>query len=707
MGTAAYMSPEQARGKPVDKRADIWSFGVVLFEMLTGKRAFEGDDVSLTLSAVLQREPEWEMLPPNIPHGLDTYLRRCLQKGSRQRVQAIGDVRLAMEGAFETTVSAPSEAVAVPRLQVWQRPVPALLVVLATLVFGGLGVWTFARPDGTSTALMQFDLNPLDTAPLRLTNNSRDLAISTDGTRVVYNGPGQLYVRSVDQTSWVPVRGGEGSAPFFSPDGEWVGFYDPSATNLQKVSILGGPPVTLAESPRVIRGATWGTDDRIIFGTLGAGLFRVSGGGGELEILTTPDTEQGEVHHQWPFIIPGREAVVFVVSTGAPRADGQLAVLDFDSGEITPLGLAGVSPHYVSTGHLVYAAEDGSVRAVPFDVASLEVTGNPVPLVEEVVVKGSGAADFTISDNGTLVYVLGRSRGAIQRSLVWVDREGREDPIAAPPRGYVYPRISPENTRVALDVRDEEDDIWVWDLAGETLSRLTFAPEADEYGHWAPDGRRVIFNSARDGGDNIYWKAADGTGTAEPLTENDLELRVNAVTPDGTRIIASTASNGAEPRDLMVVTLDGDGATDTLVGTEFDERNAALSLDGAWVAFESDSTGQSEVYVRPFPDVESGQWLVSTGGGRFPVWARDGSELFFLAGTKLMAVPVQTDGGFTRGTAEVLFDEEYFVRGIGRNYDVAPDGRFLMIKNDAAPAVPQINVVLNWFQELTERVPTN
>ena len=315
MGTAAYMSPEQARGKPVDKRADIWAFGVVVLEMLSGRKVFEGEDVSMTLSSVLQWEPDWSLLPSTMSPVLTAFLRQCLAKDPSERIHDIADVRLAMEGAFETTVTASSEPIAVPVLQVWQRPVPALLVVLATLVLGGLGVWTFARPDGISTELMRFDLNPLDAAPLRLTNNSRDVAISTDGTRVVYNGPGQLYLRSVDQTSWVPVRGGEGSAPFFSPDGAWIGFYDNSARILQKVSILGGPPVTLTESSGAIRGATWGTDDQIIFGTGGAGLFRVSGGGGEPETLTTLDTEQGESSHRWPFIIPGREAVVFVTAT--------------------------------------------------------------------------------------------------------------------------------------------------------------------------------------------------------------------------------------------------------------------------------------------------------------------------------------------------------------------------------------------------------
>ncbi len=429
MGTAAYMSPEQAKGKVADKRADIWAFGVVLLEMLTGHRVFSGETVSETLAAVMMKAPAWDRLPADLPSKLSTLVRRCLEKDPRERVRDIGDVRLAMQGAFETTVSAPSEQGAAPTLRLWQRPVPVALAVLAALGLGGLAVWTLTRPDVIPADLIRFTIVPPDTAPLNFAGGRQDLAISPDGTQVVYKGPDpsgsapQLNLRPIDQLVGAPLRGGEaGLGPIVSPDGEWVGFLDYTNTStLQKVSIFGGPPVTLTESPNPIYGASWGADDQIVFGTNGAGLFRVPGGGGEPEALTTLDTEQGEVNHLWPFIIPGREAVVFVIGTGAdaPLTTGQLAVLELDTGDVTRLGLAGVSPHYVSTGHLVYAAEDGSVRAVPFDATSLEVTGNPVPLVEGVMVKLSGAANFSISDNGRLVYALGAGNRGIQWSCVF------------------------------------------------------------------------------------------------------------------------------------------------------------------------------------------------------------------------------------------------------------------------------------------------
>ena len=337
MGTAAYMSPEQARGKPVDKRADIWAFGVVLLEMLTGRTVFEGEDVSMTLSSVLQREPDWRHLPSAVSPSLSVFLHRCLEKEPKQRVGDIHDVRLAMEGAFETAAT-PVESVLPPQLQVWQRPVVVVGIVVVAVLVTALAASIMMRPEPVQPPdLVQFAIVPPDTAPLGVSTSNQDLAISPDGTQVVYSalsetGP-QLNFRRLDQLGGAPLRGGEGEfGPFLSPDGEWVGFLTGAGTTLQKVSIFGGPPVMLTESPTEILGASWGTDDQIIFGTARGGLMRVSGGGGEPEMLTTPDTAHGERGHLWPFVLPGREAVVFVISTGEPRADGQLAVLDLSTG---------------------------------------------------------------------------------------------------------------------------------------------------------------------------------------------------------------------------------------------------------------------------------------------------------------------------------------------------------------------------------------
>ena len=395
MGTAAYMAPEQAKGKVADRRSDVWAFGCVLYEMLTGRRMFEGDDLSEVMADVIKSEPDWDLLPAGFSPVLSTYLRRCLEKDPRERIRDIGDVRLAMSGAFDATtppsVGLLETPTTVPPLQVWQQPIPAAAAALAIAAITGLAVWAATRPEVLEPDVMRFAIAPPATAPLHLPGNGRELAISHDGTQIVYQGgsPGgvlQLNLRTIDQLDGAPIRGTDGGAlPFVSPDGEWIGFTSTNGRTLFKVSIFGGPPVTVTEFSNRILGASWGADDRIIFGTRG-GLFRVSGGGGEPEVLTTLDAERGETGHLWPFVIPGREAVVFVIASGQPSQTGELAVLDLDTAEIKSLGLAGVSPHYVSTGHLVYAAEDGSVRALPFDAATLEVTGNPVPLVENVVV---------------------------------------------------------------------------------------------------------------------------------------------------------------------------------------------------------------------------------------------------------------------------------------------------------------------------------
>ncbi len=715
IGTAAYMSPEQAKGKVVDKRADVWAFGAVLFEMLTGRKAFPGDDVSDTLATVLKFEPDWDALPTETPPAVRRLLRRCLAKDPKRRLREAGSAIVEIDDTETEPASDRPQTASAPRLQAWQRPAALGAAAVALMVVTGLTVWTAIRPKATAAPdLMRFVISPPESAPMNFLGGRQDLAISPDGRHVVYKSPNlevsapQLNLRLIDQLEAVPLRGAEGGqGPFFSPGAEWVGFVDTRGRTLKKVSIFGGPPVTLAESPNPVYGASWGTDDQIIFGTNNSGLFRVSGGGGEPEAVTTLDPDEGDDGHFWPTIIPGREAVVFVAAPGAPLTTGRLAVLELDTGEVTRLALAGTSPRYISTGHLVYAAEDGSVRAVSFDVTSLEVTGNPVPLIEGVTVKTSGAANFSISDEGRLVYASGEGGVGNLHSMVWVDRDGREEALAAPPRPYTYARVSPDGTQIAVDIRDQDNDIWVWSVAGETLTRLTFDAGQDSYGHWTPDGERVVFNTRAEGG-GIYTRSADGTGTAT-LVINALDNpAVNAVTPDGTRVIARV--DGAERRrDLVTVLLDGDQAVEPLVSTEFNELNAALSPDGSWVAFQSDESGEHEVYVRPFPEVETGRWQVSTAGGQDPVWSRDGSELFFLQGRQLMAATVHTDTAFVRDTPEILFSGDYFFGLAGRNFDVAPDGRFLMIADtgqgtgDAAPA--QINVVLNWFEELKARVP--
>ena len=589
IGTAAYMAPEQASGKAVDKRADVWAFGVVLFEMLTGTRPFVGDEMSKTLAHVIATDPDWSTLPQDLPPVVSSFLRGCLEKEPRERVRDIGDVRLAMKGTFETGVAAVSEPIASPTLPIWQRPIAIGAIALTTLALGGLTVWTVMRPEPRD--LISFAIVPPDAATLRFERQRQDLVISRDGTQIIYHanhgnvlaGGSQLALRPINQLAAVSLRGTEGAfAPFVSPNGQWVGFQS-SSSALQKVSIYGGPPVPVCQSEGDIVGASCGMDDDIIFGTDDAGLFRVSGSGGDAEVLTTLDSEQGEARHTWPFIIPGRRAVLFVVSTGSVLTTGQLAVLDLESGDVTRLGLAGVSPRYVSTGHLVYATEDGSVRAVPFDATSLEVTGNPVPLLESVSVKGTGAANFDISDAGRLVYVLGGGQAEL-RSLVWVGRDGREEVTGLPPLRYAYPRISPDGERVAVPGRADDGDaaIWIWDFEQQTRTRLIVSGDAGSP-VWTSNGDRLAYES--DG--SFYEKAANNTGTPDllvedPRREGAAEPTLYFFSPDGGVVFRDQETRETDD-DLVMISLDGEAERVWSLTGNFRESNAELSPSSPWL----------------------------------------------------------------------------------------------------------------------------
>ena len=707
MGTAAYMAPEQAKGKAADKRADIWAFGIVLLEMLSGRRVFSGETISETLADVMKTEPSWDRLPADVPSKLGNLLRRCLQKDPRQRVRDIGDVRLAMEGAFETTVRAPSEAAAAPQLQVWQRPAPAAIAVFVLVAIASLAVWTLKpRPP---QPVSRFSISVPPSATLALSAFQNDVAISHDGTRVVYRAEGDVFhVRALDQLEGVPLRGAEGAdSPFLSPDGRWVGFDGPGRV-LQKVSILGGPPVTISELPGTLAGASWGPDDVIVFGA-GGGLLRVSGAGGEPEAITTPEA----VFHTMPDILPGGAAVLFTIGQGPGGSQNDIALLDLDTGDHHVIIPGGTHAKYSPTGHIVYGVE-GTLRAVTFDLDTLEITSDAVPVVEGVLTKINGLAAFDFSDSGSLVYVSGRAQTE-QRGLVWVDRQGREDALSAPPASYESARLSPDGRYVALEVRDSENaDVVVYDLARDTPTRLTFDPGADLWPIWSPDGQRVLFSSTRNGPPNIYSRAADGTGSAERVTTADSMQFPQSWSADGQTLVMMEGVGG-NPPDIKLLSLSAGSEPEALIATEAFDFYPKVSPDGRWIAFTSGESGRNEVYVRPFPNVDDGRWQISRDGGLSPMWAPDGQELFFRARSTrdMMVVAVETDPTFSPGNPELLFAAPYLGSALGRNrpWDLAEDGRFLMIKESATgqepQLAPQIVVVENWFQELIERVPVN
>ena len=726
MGTAAYMSPEQGKGRVADQCSDVWAFGAVLYEMLSGQRAFGGEDVSDTLVAVFRDDPDWSALPLDMPSAIHQALRVCLQKDPKQRVRDVGAVRLAMAGAFASTVEVRSTPADAGALRTWQQPLPLALSGLALLAIGGLVVWTAARDTTVQADIVRFIVAPPDTAPFSFSPFDRDLAISRDGTRIIYGGAlaveetmPRINVHPVEQLAGGPLRGTDGGVgPFDSPDGEWIGFVDADGTRLQKVPVFGGSPLTVATSSDFIVGAHWSEDDWIIYGTARAGLYQVAAGGGEPEALTSPDAQQSESAHQWPFILPGGHAAVFVISgVGPTQGTGQLATIDLETREIRRLGLAGVSPHYVSTGHLLYASADESLIGVPFDARSLEVTGDPVRLIEGVGVKPSGAASFSISDSGRLVYAHGSGTGGSQQSLVWVDRAGGEEPVPMTPADYGWARVSPEGSRVAFSaIEESSSDVWVSDLSRPgTRIRVTSDPARDVFPVWTPDGTHLVFMSLRGGQPELFRKAADGTGVTEHLlaVEGATFLFPYEFSADGQALVVATGMAGTA-QDSGVLSFGGEELEWLpLLATNENEGNPAISPDGEWVAYRSHESGRPEVYVARFPTLEDRQ-PVSVEGGWSPLWSHDGRELFYQAGGpqepgRMMAVSVTTGPTLTLGTPVLVFEGPYD-NGFARAYDLGPDGRFLMLKplereGDRRP--PQITVVINWHQELLERVPVD
>ena len=718
IGTAAYMAPEQASGKAVDKRADVWAFGVVLYEMLTGTRTFVGDDVSKTLARVIDRDPDWTALPDNVPPVLSNFLRHCLQKNPKKRIRDIGDVSLAMEGAFEATLGAPAEALAAPQLRLWQRPTAAVLA--AVLIAGGLAVWSATRPAPPTSQTTRFPI-ALPQGNDFGADDRHFVALSPDGVHLAYVGYGQIYLRPMDQMEATPIRGTEGGgatfgrSPFFSADGQWLGFW--AENQLKRVSLTGGAPVTLADAENPW-GASWSADDAILFGQAD-GIWRVPGTGGTPElVIAVGEGEQA----QSPQLLPGGAWVLFTLRpSGASNWNqAQIVAESLETAERRVLIDGGRDARYVSTGHLVYAL-NGTLLAVGFDPDTLRVTRGPVPLVEGVADAGdaTGAAHFALSDTGTLVYVPGEGRpgfgGGGARTLVWVDREGREAPIATPVVAYNSVRLSPDGTRAVVEVAGANTDVWLSELARGTLSRLTTDPAADENPLWTPNGQRVVFTTTRDGSQGIFWRPADGPGAAEQLLTIDGASSYSPAQWVDDRTLLVWVFLRATGADIGVLSLDGEPSWQPLLATDAQEFTPTVSPDGRWIAYSSNETGAREVYVQRFPELGDKR-QISVGGGQDPVWSPDGRELFYLrirSGAPpdaVMVVALETEPTVAPGRPEVLFEGVYYrpLRG-GRRYDLSPGGaRFLMITvggQTTEDASAQIHVVLNWTQELLERVP--
>jgi eukaryotic-like serine/threonine-protein kinase len=713
IGTAAYMAPEQASGRRVDTRADIWAFGVVCFEMLTGTPLFAGETVADTLAAVLRDDIDWTSLPADTPDRVRRLLTRCLHRDMKQRLQAIGEARIVLDSPDESIrpgVSIVHRASSRNRRLLWWA------TLLLVGVLSAAAAWVIARAGTRSPVVSRLSIAlPVALSPQYETAN---LALSRDGGTFAYvgiaNGTSNLYVRRMDHLEVKRLAGTEGAAgPVFSPDGAWIAFY--ADGKLKKVPVLGGPPTTVNEGNPDSLGIDWAPDGTIIF-TRGftLGLARVSASGGAAQSVMVPDPAKGESSYLWPRLLPGGTDVLFVINPDdiASFNEARIAVEILgrkDSREV--LDAKGSFPLYIPSGHLVFFSGE-SVRVAPFDLARRTMTGPAVPVIEGVsVTPYTGAVQAAISESGTLVYAPVGDQ-LPKSSLVVVDVNGRTQPVTDLVPHYLGEMsLSPDGQRVALRSAKANDDIHVFDIPRGSLTRFTYEGGDEQNPVWTPDGKRLAYASQRGGTPTMYWKTADGNGTPEKILVPEHAHRPSSFSPDG-KVLAYTEVHPQSGLDIWTVRLDDPSSRqpEPFLRTPFDEDLPLFSPDGHWLAYRSKESGRMEIYVAQFPGAAVKRQL-SVDGGDQPQWAPDGKRLFYLNGTRLMSVDLNADSGLHPARPRRLFERTFSPSSVdsgawGHTYAVFPDGnRFLFVENAPQPEIRDIRVVLNWFEELKARVP--
>jgi serine/threonine-protein kinase len=729
LGTAAYMSPEQAKGLPADQRSDVFSFGCVIFEMLAGRQAFQADTAAESLAAILMRTPDLDGLPASVPPRLRALVHRCLEKDPKRRWQAIGDLRYELEAiasdprdsriatAQTPTVRAPS----------WRAlPVIVAAVVSALAASAATSWWSRGAIRPLAVTRFQIPIDPL-TGTATLRSSWGILAISPDGTRLVYAANRQLYLRSMAEMDTRPIPGTnlDVFSPFFSPDGQWIGFFSGQDQTLKKIAVTGGAALTLCklDAGPAFGGATWDRG-QIVFTAPGKGIMRVSADGGVPEILAAVDASSTAFG---PQLIDEGRAVLFTVTheAGVDRWDkAEIVVQPVGSTERSVIVRGGSDGRYLPTGHLVYALA-GTILALPFDVSKRQATGGPVPLVDGVMratnpAIGAGVAHFATAPTGAFVYVPGSSVAmAAPKTLALADRSGKLAPIGLPAQPYVHPRLSPDGTQLVVGTDDgKEGTLWAYELrAGAVPRRLTFGGR-NRYPIWSRDGRFITFQSDREGDLAIFRLPADGSGVPERLTKPDQGTQHEPETwaPDGKRLSLNLVQGANQ--GVWIWPFEGDRKPIMFVDAPFVvEKHSVFSPDGKWLAYTvaalaGASGASSGVFVEPFPQTGA-KHQVAASGARTPLWSRDGRELFYheQASNRFSVVSVRTESGFSTGTPTVLPIEGTVHPIAQRNYDVTPDGKqFVVVLPESAGSSSQlrpqhIDVVLNWTEELKTRVP--
>jgi eukaryotic-like serine/threonine-protein kinase len=719
-GTAGYMSPEQARGKPVDKRTDIWAFGCVLYEILSGRKAFAGGTLADTITAILDHDPDWSLLPADTPRAVRRLIRRCVEKDPKRRLRDIGDARLELEqilgGEAET-----ADEVTLQQARSWRTRTRA--AVAAAVVFAAAAAslaWLALLRDSSDAGdrrVSRFTVD-LPTNTVMVPTFNPKLALSPDGTHLAYTPlPGPVMIRRLDTVGGQPLEAsaspGFRQAPLFSPDGKSIAYVDGNAPYswrrpFQKVGLAGGPALKLAEYDIFHRG-DWGEDGWLYWtATYPGGIVRIRDSGGDTEAITTLDVARGERSHRFASLLPGGDALIYTVaSEGMHSYDAaRIDLWDIRTGQKKTIIEGGTSATYSPSGHIVYARK-GTLMAVSFDLRRREVTGTAFEVQDGVMMSGTtGAAHYSLSRRGDLAYVPGPAEGG-GRTLVWVDRSGKAEPLPLPAASYLYPRISPDGRTLAVEIEGPNHDFYIYDLARTVLSKVT----TDGLSHnpvWSPDGTRLAFRSWQAGGMTLWSMPSDRSGAAERLDPAGTRQSPVSFSPDG-QFLAFDQKDPETGDDAWVLSLQGSQTPRAVARTRFGEGSMKFSPDGRWVAYSSDESGNPEVYVQAFPG-PGPKVQVSKDGGTDPVWRRSGGELFYRSGGRMMVVPVTTSPQFNAAAPRQLWEGAYSegtaascgMPGVSSsNYDVSADGeRFLMVRDEDQSAATKIVVVLNWVEQL-------